>query len=142
MVVVLALLVVRWRISLHLSLGLAFRPSWRRCGTPSGPEVAYYIDTSALVKLVVAEAETDAFRSWLAQGERGRLLAISFKGSGVDIWLTIAIFPLIQNPRCKNGHNRSICPCLDIWRSKGKDPTTRPISRPRFRLKDWRRRKA
>lgn len=27
--------------------------------------MAYYIDTSALVKLVVAEAETDALRSWV-----------------------------------------------------------------------------
>ncbi len=33
--------------------------------------MAYYIDTSALVKLVVAEAETEAFRSWLAQEPRG-----------------------------------------------------------------------
>jgi len=32
--------------------------------------VAYYIDTSALVKLVVAETETKAFRSWLAQEPR------------------------------------------------------------------------
>jgi uncharacterized protein len=30
--------------------------------------VAHYIDTSALVKLVVREAETDAFREWLAAG--------------------------------------------------------------------------
>jgi len=28
--------------------------------------VAFYMDTSALVKLVVAESETDALRSWIA----------------------------------------------------------------------------
>ena len=33
--------------------GLIFRQSWKRCGTPSGTEVTYYIDTSAFVKLVV-----------------------------------------------------------------------------------------
>jgi predicted nucleic acid-binding protein len=31
--------------------------------------MAYYVDTSALVKLVVAEAETDALRSWIADTE-------------------------------------------------------------------------
>ncbi|MDR2452994.1 MAG: PIN domain-containing protein [Bifidobacteriaceae bacterium] len=30
--------------------------------------MAYYVDTSALVKLVSAELETPALRSWLAQG--------------------------------------------------------------------------
>jgi predicted nucleic acid-binding protein len=54
----------------RLSRGLIFRPSWRRCGTPSGTEVAYYIDTSALVKLVIGEPQTDALRSWLAQEPR------------------------------------------------------------------------
>ncbi|MDH3683246.1 MAG: type II toxin-antitoxin system VapC family toxin [Acidimicrobiia bacterium] len=63
-------LVVRWWISHRLSLDPTSQRSWRRCGTPSGTDVAYYIDTSALVKLVVAEAETEAFRSWLAQGQR------------------------------------------------------------------------
>jgi predicted nucleic acid-binding protein len=43
--------------------------SWR-CGTTSGTEVAFYVDTSALVKLVVAEAETTALRSWLTDGDR------------------------------------------------------------------------
>ena len=38
-----------------------------------GPEVAFYIDTSALVKLVVAEAETKALRSWLAEEPRDPL---------------------------------------------------------------------
>jgi predicted nucleic acid-binding protein len=33
-------------------------------------EVAHYLDTSALVKLVVAEAETTAMREWLAGEER------------------------------------------------------------------------
>lgn len=33
--------------------------------------MAHYIDTSALVKLVVHEAETAALRSWFAQTERG-----------------------------------------------------------------------
>jgi len=32
--------------------------------------VAFYLDTSALVKLVVAEPETVALRSWLAGAER------------------------------------------------------------------------
>jgi predicted nucleic acid-binding protein len=32
--------------------------------------VAHYLDTSALVKLVVAETETDALRAWLAAAER------------------------------------------------------------------------
>jgi predicted nucleic acid-binding protein len=32
--------------------------------------VAYYLDTSALVKLVVGEAETGALRQWLAEAER------------------------------------------------------------------------
>ncbi|MEM9615001.1 MAG: type II toxin-antitoxin system VapC family toxin [Actinomycetota bacterium] len=30
----------------------------------------YYLDTSALVKLVVAEAETDALREWLGEEDR------------------------------------------------------------------------
>jgi len=32
--------------------------------------VAHYLDTSALVKLVVAEAETQALQDWLAEGSR------------------------------------------------------------------------
>jgi predicted nucleic acid-binding protein len=32
--------------------------------------VAWYVDTSALVKLVVAEAETPALRTWLGSAER------------------------------------------------------------------------
>jgi uncharacterized protein len=32
--------------------------------------MAYYLDTSALVKLVVAEAETTALRAWLADADR------------------------------------------------------------------------
>ena len=32
--------------------------------------MAHYIDTSALTKLVVVEAETDALRAWFAAGER------------------------------------------------------------------------
>ncbi len=32
--------------------------------------MAHYIDTSALVKLVVQEPETDALRAWLAAAER------------------------------------------------------------------------
>lgn len=31
--------------------------------------MAHYLDTSALVKLVVAEAETDALRSWIAEAD-------------------------------------------------------------------------
>lgn len=37
---------------------------------PSGTEVAHYLDTSALVKLVVAEPETAALRAWLRQTDR------------------------------------------------------------------------
>jgi len=33
--------------------------------------VAFYVDTSALVKLVVAEAETAALRGWLVEPGRG-----------------------------------------------------------------------
>lgn len=36
-----------------------------RCGTTSATEVAHYLDTSALVKLVVAEPETKALITWL-----------------------------------------------------------------------------
>ena len=36
-----------------------------RCETTSGTEMAFYLDTSALVKLVVAESETVALRTWL-----------------------------------------------------------------------------
>lgn len=32
--------------------------------------MAYYLDTSALVKLVVAEPETSALRAWLADSDR------------------------------------------------------------------------
>lgn len=32
--------------------------------------MAHYIDTSALTKLVVVEAETDALRAWFVAGER------------------------------------------------------------------------
>ncbi len=32
--------------------------------------MAYYIDTSALVKLVIAEAETAALQTWLGESER------------------------------------------------------------------------
>jgi predicted nucleic acid-binding protein len=43
---------------------------WPRCAKQSVLEVAFYIDTSALVKLVVAEPETDAVRSWFAESHR------------------------------------------------------------------------
>jgi predicted nucleic acid-binding protein len=39
--------------------------------------VAYYVDTSALVKLVVAETETEALRTWIGR-ERGDLVACDF----------------------------------------------------------------
>ena len=53
-----------------LSLDLSCLRSCRRCVKASGSEVAFYIDTSALVKLVVAEAESAALRSWLMEGDR------------------------------------------------------------------------
>ena len=37
---------------------------------PSGTEVAFYLDTAALVKLVVAEQETPALRAWLGVADR------------------------------------------------------------------------
>lgn len=33
--------------------------------------MAYYLDTSALVKLVVDEAESDALRAWFGESDRG-----------------------------------------------------------------------
>ena len=36
-----------------------------RCGTTSGTDVTHYLDTSALVKLVVAEEETAALLAWV-----------------------------------------------------------------------------
>lgn len=38
--------------------------------TRTTAELAFYIDTSALVKLVVAEPESDALRGWFADSER------------------------------------------------------------------------
>ncbi len=35
----------------------------------SGIEVAFYLDTSALVKLVVAEPETASLRAWIAEAD-------------------------------------------------------------------------
>ena len=46
-------------------------PRSPRCGTPSGIEVAFYFDTSALVKLVIAEPETSALRGWISEADRG-----------------------------------------------------------------------
>jgi predicted nucleic acid-binding protein len=43
---------------------------FERCEATSAIEVAFYIDTSALVKLVVAESETTALRSWLQDADR------------------------------------------------------------------------
>jgi predicted nucleic acid-binding protein len=57
-------------ISRFLSPGRICLEQFWRCGTTSGTEVAFYVDTSALVKLVVAEAETTALRSWLADVDR------------------------------------------------------------------------
>lgn len=37
--------------------------------------MAFYLDTSALVKLVVAESETDALRSWLEEDARAPVAA-------------------------------------------------------------------
>jgi hypothetical protein len=42
---------------------------------PSGTDVAHYLDTSALVKLVVAEAQTAALRAWLGEADRGPVAA-------------------------------------------------------------------
>ena len=53
-------------------LGRVSPLSLRRCGPTSGTEpnisnVAYYVDTSALVKVVVEEQETSALMNWLIQ---------------------------------------------------------------------------
>ena len=37
---------------------------------PNVTNVAHYLDTSALVKLVVSESETTALRSWLNEADR------------------------------------------------------------------------
>lgn len=50
--------------------GLICRRRLPSCVTPNDSEVTYYIDTSALVKLVVAEPETAALRAWLGEAER------------------------------------------------------------------------
>jgi uncharacterized protein len=42
----------------------------RRSVTQSVTDVAFYIDTSALAKLVVAEPETSALEAWFAQSDR------------------------------------------------------------------------
>ncbi len=45
--------------------------NWPRCETRRASEhVAHYLDTSALVKLVVAEEGTAALRAWLSAEER------------------------------------------------------------------------
>lgn len=46
------------------------RASSPRNAKPSATDVAYYADTSARAKLVVAEPETDTLEAWFAQIER------------------------------------------------------------------------
>ena len=41
-----------------------------RCEMTIASDVAHYLDTSALVKLVVAEPETEALRAWLLEADR------------------------------------------------------------------------
>ncbi|MEM9656224.1 MAG: type II toxin-antitoxin system VapC family toxin [Actinomycetota bacterium] len=43
---------------------------WRHFVGTSGTDMAFYLDTSALVKLVVAEPETDVLREWLVEADR------------------------------------------------------------------------
>ena len=50
--------------------GRICRLRWPPCVTRTTAELAFYIDTSALVKLVVAEPESDALRAWFADSER------------------------------------------------------------------------
>ena len=50
--------------------GLHSRASSPRDAKQNATDVAYYVDTSALAKLVVAEPETDALEAWFAQIER------------------------------------------------------------------------
>jgi uncharacterized protein len=53
---------------------------------PSATDVAFYLDTSALVKLVVAEAETPALQMWL-------------KAAGVPVSCDLARTELIRSVR-------------------------------------------
>lgn len=61
---------VTWLVYRFLRLGMICLEYWRRCETTSGTEVAFYIDTSALVKLVVAEPETVPLREWMEGADR------------------------------------------------------------------------
>ncbi len=48
-----------------------------RCETRNRTEVAFYVDTSASVKLVVAEPETPALQKWLGEQVESWLPATS-----------------------------------------------------------------
>jgi predicted nucleic acid-binding protein len=54
----------------HLNRALIWPQRWRPREDPNGTDVAHYLDTSALVKLVVAEPETAALRAWLSKVNR------------------------------------------------------------------------
>jgi hypothetical protein len=49
---------------------LTCRPNSRHSATPNAGDVTYYLDTSALVKLVVAEPRTSALLTWLNASDR------------------------------------------------------------------------
>ncbi len=68
----LGLRVAGWSSCRPGSPGPICRGHYLRCETTSGTDVAFYVDTSALAKLVVAEPETSAFGTWV--GESGREL--------------------------------------------------------------------
>jgi hypothetical protein len=54
----------------HRNPGPICQARWRGCDPTNGGDVAFYVDTSALVKLVVAEAESLALRDWSAADGR------------------------------------------------------------------------
>lgn len=66
----LAQRVAGWSICRPPNLGPSCLVSCWRCETTSGTEVAFYVDTSALVKLVVAESETAALGAWVKEPGR------------------------------------------------------------------------
>ena len=63
-------LAVGWQIYRRPNLDPKYRQHSQRCVTQSDTDVAFYLDASALVKLVVSESETDALWSWLAEEPR------------------------------------------------------------------------
>lgn len=47
----------------------------QKCGRTNDTKVLFYVDTSALLKLIYAEAESDVLRSWLVERDRDLVAA-------------------------------------------------------------------